>query len=190
MDETSTDTSTRGLARFRRRYPFDVIHLGKGRYRVHDAGSGEAVAEVHLVGSRRDPDTVGRFRVTADTLAGAMPLDEALARNLPKLTRLSHSARFALASGLDRSLPKHAGLHGPTVWLAAYKAWRWAHPVRALTWPPISILVHVVDVMTTLFKLALIVFAIVLAVYSADSVWSLREGAFNTLSDLLGLVGR
>ena len=124
MDETSTHTPIRGLAQFRRKYPFDVSEFAEGKWRVHDAGSGETVAEVLLVATDSGPAVGGRVRVIADALAGAVPLDDATIGYPPKRVKLSHRARFVLASGLHQSSPKHVGLHGPTVWIAAYKAWR------------------------------------------------------------------
>lgn len=155
----------RGLAQYRRAFPYDITALNEERatWIVRDAASGEVVATIY-----RRQSGVGVGRDSGGNVAGVPPyyiLDGTLS-----------AWKGAVGTVEQRPDVTDATLF-ETLWDAADAGWKSARPRKALWWKAMSVVVHVLDGGVTLFKVALLVFAVGLVVWSVPDVVSLRATA-------------
>lgn len=147
----------RGLTRYRLPDGFVVRGWKRDddanrRWQVRDSATGEAigvVVEKIQIDEEGEPYADG-YTAEHDTLAGT---------------------RAALALKKNPSLE----LDGNTVWAVADKIWMLTHPVKRFVWRRLHLAVTVLDPVLAVFKIAVLVVAILLAGWSAVDVWNTRD---------------
>ena len=194
----------RGLAQYRRKYPFTLVKRQERGARVlvvHPKSVPDDNNEITSDELQEKAKRVTRFEEweVVDTVTGE-PIGSVFRTDMgPGVTVTGARGETATVgpnagpyfadentlSGNRRAGP--LAISGPTVWLAAEQMWKWSRPVKSILWSGISGAVHFVDWIVAAFKLGLIVFGIVLAVLSASTVWEVRHQLADRIESWLGV---
>ena len=105
---------------------------------------------------------------------------------LGELTKDMSSDRYRIVDGLQAGdMSSSAPTDYGNNWAAADAIWKMAYPVKWVAWLLMSRLVQATDWFVRLFKLAVFVFAAILAISSAPAVWDAKESAKRWLNDAI-----